>query len=134
MGMKSLGIGGSFTFGVQRCVRGGKVGRDIHLDADCVSEGCKLGSEVLIDGFHFCVYGGMHVFIDGGNIGTELLHFCWVSVKVEDKELKWDSESWLRVWAMMKRENGKGRVGPHRKGVMGEGYHGDWGDEGNPMG
>jgi hypothetical protein len=35
---------------------------------------------------------------------------------------------------MMKRENIKGRVGPHRKGVMGEGYHDDQGDEGNPMG
>jgi hypothetical protein len=26
----------------------------------------------------------------------------WVSVKAEDKELKWSSKSWLRVWAMMK--------------------------------
>ena len=29
----------------------------------------------MFDGFHFCVYGGMHVFIYGGNIDTELPHF-----------------------------------------------------------
>jgi hypothetical protein len=34
-----------------------------------------LGSEVLFDGFHFCVYGGMHVLFYGGNIGTDLPHF-----------------------------------------------------------
>jgi hypothetical protein len=34
-----------------------------------------MGREVMFDGFYFCVYGGMHFFIDGGNIGTELLHF-----------------------------------------------------------
>jgi hypothetical protein len=60
---------------VKRWVIGGKVYRDIQLGVDNVSEGCKLGSEVLFDGFHFCVYGGMHVFIDGGNIATELPHF-----------------------------------------------------------
>jgi len=31
----------------------------------------------LFDGFHFFIYGGMHVFIDGFNIGTELLHFLF---------------------------------------------------------
>jgi hypothetical protein len=75
MGLKSPGIGESFTFGVQRWVKGGKVSKDIQLGVDHASEGCKLGREVLFDGFHFCVYGGMHVFIDGGNIGTELPHF-----------------------------------------------------------
>jgi hypothetical protein len=75
MGMKSMGIGGSFTFRVQRWIRRGKVCRDIQLGADHVSEGCKLGSEVLFDGFHFFIYGGMHVFIDGSNIGIELPHF-----------------------------------------------------------
>jgi hypothetical protein len=35
---------------------------------------------------------------------------------------------------MMKRENGKGWVGPNKKWVMGEGYHDDHGDEGNPVG
>jgi hypothetical protein len=58
-----------------RWVRGGKVTRDIQLGTDHASEGCKLGREVMFHGFHFCVYGGMHVFIDGGNIGTEFLHF-----------------------------------------------------------
>ena len=38
-------------------------------------EGFKMGSEVLIEVLHFGVNGGMHVFIDGGNIGTELSHF-----------------------------------------------------------
>ena len=82
MGLKSLGIGGSFSFRVQRWVRGGKICRDIQLGAYCCSEGCKLGSEgcklgieVLLDGFHFGVDGGMHVFIYGGSIGTELPHF-----------------------------------------------------------
>jgi hypothetical protein len=88
MGLKSLGIGGSFTFGVQRWVRGGKVCRDIQLGTDHASEGCKLGREVMFDGFHFCIYGGMHVFIDGGNIGTELSHFLWVSVKVRGQGIE----------------------------------------------
>jgi hypothetical protein len=55
---------------------------DIHLGADRCSEGfklgsegCKMGSKVLFDGFHFGVNGGIHVFIDGGKIGTELPHF-----------------------------------------------------------
>jgi hypothetical protein len=34
-----------------------------------------MGSEVLFDVLHFGVDGGMHFFIDGGNIGTELSHF-----------------------------------------------------------
>jgi hypothetical protein len=38
-------------------------------------EGFKLGSEVLFDFLHFGVDGGMHFFIDGGNINTELSHF-----------------------------------------------------------
>jgi hypothetical protein len=33
---------------------------------------------------------------------------CWVSVKLEYKELKRASKSWLWVWAMMKREHEKG--------------------------
>jgi hypothetical protein len=77
MGLKRLGIRGSFTFGVQRWVRGGKICRDIHLCVYHCSEGCKLGSEVLFDGFHFGVYGGMHVFIDGGKIDIELPHFMF---------------------------------------------------------
>jgi hypothetical protein len=38
-------------------------------------EGFKLVSEVMFDVLHFGVNGGMHVFIDGGNIGTRLSHF-----------------------------------------------------------
>jgi hypothetical protein len=38
-------------------------------------EGFKLGSKVLFKVLHFGVDGGMHAFIDGGNIGTELSHF-----------------------------------------------------------
>jgi hypothetical protein len=60
---------------VKRRVRGGKISRDIQLGADHYIEGCKLGREVLFDGFHFGIYGGMHVFIDFGKIGTELPHF-----------------------------------------------------------
>jgi hypothetical protein len=90
MGLKILGIRGSFIFRVQRWVRGGKIWRDIQLGTDHGSERCKMGSEVLFDGFHFGVYGGMHVFInggkigiyggmhvfiDGGKIGTEIPHF-----------------------------------------------------------
>jgi hypothetical protein len=75
MGMKSLKIRGSFTFGVQRWVKEGKIYMYIQLDIDHCSEGCKLDVEVLFDGFHFCVDGGMHVFIDAEKIGTKLLHF-----------------------------------------------------------
>jgi hypothetical protein len=75
MGLKSMGIGGSFTFILQRWARGGKVCKDIHLGANHVSEGCKLGREVLFDGFHFCIYGRIHVLIDGGNIGNKFPNF-----------------------------------------------------------
>jgi hypothetical protein len=67
-------------------------------------------------------------------LALSCLTSCWVSVKLECKELKRSSKSWLRVWAMMKREHEKGRVGPHIKWVMGEVYHNDHGEELNPMG
>jgi hypothetical protein len=77
---------GIFIFGLQRWVRGGKICRDMHLDVDHRSEGgklgiegLKLGSEVLFDVVHFGVDGVMHVFIDGGNIGTELSHL-WLGL------------------------------------------------------
>ena len=77
-----MGIRGSFTFGVQSWVRGGKICKDIRLGTDHCSEGfklgsegCNLGSEVTFDVFHFGIDGGMHVFIDGGKIGTKLSHF-----------------------------------------------------------
>jgi hypothetical protein len=82
MGLKSLGFRGSFTFGVQRWVKGGNIYKDIQLGTDHCSErwnlgseGFKLGSKVLFDGFHFGVDGGMHVFIEGGKIGTEFPYF-----------------------------------------------------------
>jgi hypothetical protein len=58
----------------------------------------------------------------------------WVMERSDDKVLKHDSRSWLWVWAMVKGGTGRGWVGPHRKGVMGEGYHDDQGEKGNPMG
>jgi hypothetical protein len=60
---------------VKRWVGGGKICRDIQLGIDHVRDGCKLGSEVLFDVFHFGVYEGMNVFIDGGKIGTKFTHF-----------------------------------------------------------
>jgi hypothetical protein len=70
-----MGIGGSFTLGVQRWVTGGKVSNDIQLGADLANELFKMGREVIFHGFHFCFYGEMNFVIDGGNIGTELPHF-----------------------------------------------------------
>ena len=50
----------------------------MHLGTDHHNEGFKLGIkvlfEVLFEVLSFGVDGGMHVFIDGGNIGTELSH------------------------------------------------------------
>jgi hypothetical protein len=58
----------------------------------------------------------------------------WVSEKSDDKVLRWNSRSWLMGVGHDERGNQKGRVGPHKKWVMGEGYHDDHGKEGNPMG
>jgi hypothetical protein len=38
-------------------------------------EGFKLGSKVLFEVLYFGVDGGMHVFINSGNIDSELSHF-----------------------------------------------------------
>jgi hypothetical protein len=95
------------------------------------SEGFKLGREVI---FHFCVYGGMHFLLMVVILALSFRTSFWVSVKSEDKVLKWASRSWLWVWAMMKGGKRRGWVGPHKKWVMGEGYHDDQGEEGNPMG
>jgi len=118
MGIKILGIRASFTFGLQRLVRGGKICRDMQLGANHRSEGGKLGiegfnlgSEVLFDVLHFGVDGRMHVFIDGGNISTEFPHFLLSLCEIEEKELNWASKSWLRVWAMMTRELKRGGWG-----------------------
>jgi hypothetical protein len=42
MGLKIWGIRGSFTVGVQRWAKGGKICRDIQLGAYISSEVCKL--------------------------------------------------------------------------------------------
>jgi hypothetical protein len=48
-------------------------------------EGFKLGSKVLFEVLYFGIDGGMHVFIYGGNIGTELSHFSlgFCEIKVQ---------------------------------------------------
>jgi hypothetical protein len=38
-------------------------------------EGFRLGSKGLFEVFYFGISEGMHVFIDGGNIDTDLSHF-----------------------------------------------------------
>ena len=74
----------------------------------------------------------MHLLIDGGNIGTELSHFLlgFCEIKVQGSEASFQ----VLATGMMMREHEKGRVGPHRKWVMGEVYHNNQGDELNPMG
>jgi hypothetical protein len=88
MGMKSQGIRGSFNFEVKRWVIGGNIYSNIYLGVDRASEGCKMGSEVLFDGFHFSVYGEMHFFIDGGKIGTELPHFVFGLCEITGQEIE----------------------------------------------
>jgi hypothetical protein len=70
---------------------------DMHLGADDHSEGgkmdiegFKLSREVLFDILHFGVDGGMHVFIDGGNIGTEMSHFLlgFYEIQVQGIEVR----------------------------------------------
>jgi hypothetical protein len=82
MGLKTMGMRGSVTFGLQRWVNRGKICRNMHLGENHRSEGgnmgiegFNMGSEVLFDVLHFGIYGGVYVFIDGGNIGTDLSHF-----------------------------------------------------------
>jgi hypothetical protein len=77
----------------------------------------------------------MHVFIDGGNIGINLPHFLLGLCKIKGQGI----EVGFKVLAMgVGHDEGgkqKGTVGrSHRKGFMGEGYHDDQGDKGNPMG
>jgi hypothetical protein len=95
-GLKSLGIRGSFTFGLQRWLRGGNICRDIQLGTYHGSQECDMGSEIMFDGFHFGIYGGMHVFIDGEKIGTELPHFLLGLCEIEGQ----GSEASFQVLAM----------------------------------
>jgi hypothetical protein len=84
--------------------------RDMQLGVDHCSEGLKMGSKVLFEVFFevlsLFVDGVMHVFIDGGNIGTKLSHFllgfCEISVQ--------GIEASFQVWAM--------GVGHHEKGTQ----------------
>ena len=124
MGMKSMGIRGSFNFKVQRWVGGGNIYKDIHLDVDHGSEGCNLGREVMFDGLHLasmeeykfllmveklsCMEECMFLLMVE-KLALSCLTSCWVFVKLEDKELMRASKSWLWVWAMMKRENERDR-------------------------
>jgi hypothetical protein len=94
MWMKSLGIGESFTFGVQRWVIGGKVSCDIQLGVNMASEGCKMVEGIFL----------LMVVILALSCCTSF----WASKKSDDKVLRWASRSWLRVWAMMKGETRKG--------------------------
>jgi hypothetical protein len=62
---------------------------DMKLGADHRSEGgkmgiegFKLGREVMCDVLHFGIDRGMHVFIDGGNIGTKRSHFLLVFCEI----------------------------------------------------
>jgi hypothetical protein len=68
---------------------------DMKLGADHHSEGGKLGikgfnmgSEVLFDVLHFGIDGGMHAFIDGGNIGIELSHFLLGFCEIRVQEIQ----------------------------------------------
>jgi hypothetical protein len=51
MGLKILGMRGSFTFDMQRWFRYGKICRDMQLGADHHSDRFKLGSNVLFELF-----------------------------------------------------------------------------------
>jgi hypothetical protein len=57
MGLKILVIGGSFTVEVKRWVKGGKVSDNIQLGTNLGSKGFKMGREVMLQGFHFFIYG-----------------------------------------------------------------------------
>jgi hypothetical protein len=106
----------------KRRVRGGKVSMDIQLNTD---NAVKDASWVDRSRFMVSIFVSMEecmFLLIVTILALSCRTSCWVSVKAEDKELKRDSKSWLRVWTMMKGENIKGRVGPHRKGVMGERY------------
>jgi hypothetical protein len=62
--------------------------RKFHLGTYHRSDGFKLGSKVLFEVLYFGIDGGMHVFIDFDNIGTELSHFLlgFFDIRVQDIE------------------------------------------------
>ena len=59
------------TFSMWGWVRERVICRDVQFGAECRKDWFKLGGEALFDFLHW----GMHVCIDGDNIGTELFHF-----------------------------------------------------------
>ena len=73
---------------MQRRVRGGKVYRDINLGKDHASEGCKLGSKVLFDGFHFSSMEEYMFLLMVEILALSYLTSFWVSVKLECNVLK----------------------------------------------
>jgi hypothetical protein len=82
-----------------------------------------LGSEVLFDGFHFGVYGGMHVFIDSEKIGIELPHFPLGLYEIRGQGI----EARFQFLAMGVGDDERGKLkgmgGTTKKWVMGEVYH-----------
>jgi hypothetical protein len=110
----------------------------MQLGADHSSDGFNMGSyvffQVLFEFLDCGGDGGMHVFIDGGNIGTELSHFLlgFCEIRVQVIEVR------FQVLAMGmghdEEATRKGAGGTTQKWVMGEVYHIDQGDELNPMG
>ena len=64
----------------------------MQLGADYRSDRFKLGSNVLFEVFFEFLYwdgdGGMHVFIDGGNIGTDLSHFLLGFCEIREKGIE----------------------------------------------
>jgi hypothetical protein len=93
MGLKIMGIGGSFTIGVKRWVRGGKVSDNIHLGTHQGSKGFKLGREVMLQGFHFFIYGELILLLMVVILALICCTYFWASVKSNDKVLRWDSRS-----------------------------------------
>jgi hypothetical protein len=64
----------------------------MQLGADHHSEGFKMGRkvlfEVLFEVLYFSIDGGVHIFIDDGNIGIDLSHFLlgFCEIKVQGIE------------------------------------------------
>jgi hypothetical protein len=101
----------------------------MHLGTDHHSDRFNMGRNVLFEVlFEFLDYGGdgqMHVFIDGGNIGTELSHFllgfCEIRVQVIEASFQ------VLAMGMGHDEEGtrKGAGGTTHKMGNGEVYHND---------
>jgi hypothetical protein len=106
----------------------------MHLGADHCSEGVNLGSKVLFEVLCFGVDVGMHVFIDSGNISTELSHFLlgFYEIRVQGIEVSFQ----VLATGVGHDEEGtrKGVGGTTQKMGYGEVYLNDQGNDLNPMG